>query len=279
MKQINRRAPIEGLSDELLNARQKQRTFKEKQLELAKRKKAEELALKEFNAKLKANRTKLVKVREFFRKFHKYKKTEYSKELWLSIKHCSMLFPQGQIAEAKRRLRGSENSFEQKVLNRLVILPKKDYLEFEKMIGQTFSQGIFYMRLAFVSEDALKKKGVIPTLAHEVSHLIDHFSGNYRNTRSSEALGEARALFAFSMVSQKAKTKSLNQALTEFKAAQRPKDYIQGINLGRAIFILADSIRREAGVREAEGFIREVAKYEEINDELVRGVYEELMKA
>lgn len=217
---------------------------------------------------------KFVKVKKLVRDFASYKKKEYAHELWLSIKHSSLLFPANQLAEAHRRLRWQKGaSFEGKVLARMVILPKKEYLELEEMMSLSNSHGLFFRGLTFILEDALKRKGVLPSAAHEVSHLIDYFAGLKRKQKESEAMSEARALFASSLMSQKIRKKAVAQASREFASKGASLEYVKGINLGRDIFLLADLIREENGASEGENFIRQVAKYSELSEDLLNKLY------
>jgi len=279
MRPIDRRNYLNEIHEGAVSKAEEQKLAQRAQKRiLVLNEKREKLAIQKLKIELEQERIKFVKLKEFVQAFGQNKKREYSHELWLSVKHASLLFPSAQLAQAHRRLRGMKGvSFEQKVLARIIILPKEKYLEVEKILEQEGSHGLFFMGLTFVLEDMLKKKGVLPSAVHEVSHLIDYFARVERDEKGFEAMAEARALFACSLMSQKVRNKALNQAQRRFKSITTSKEYEKGLNLGRAIFILADFLRMENGASEGEKFICEIAKHKQLNEPLAHELYEKAL--
>ena len=212
------------------------------------------------------------------REFIHYKKREYSNAFWLSARQVALLFPRDQLEKAQRRLRGGRGkTFEQKILDRIIILPQKKYLKLQGALEQNESNGIWEIGLIFVSEKVLKKESAFRTVAHEVSHLADYFAGMRRSVKGREAIGEARSLFAVSVVSRHERRKAMERALTVYKSSKSSEAYLEGINLGRQVFLFADELRKKSGIVQGERFIREVARHKIITRQLVESLHKRML--
>jgi hypothetical protein len=126
------------------------------------------------------------------------------------------------------------------------------YSKKARIIAVTFNNHVF------MNERSFRKGGVNSVCVHELIHLVDTLAGVKRKPVDIEVLSNTISLFIESEVSGKRNEKMLSFSNSIFSNKYLEKEYSEGTNKGREIFLIAQRIREEKGRKAAIAFIQDL---------------------
>ncbi|MFA5125979.1 MAG: hypothetical protein WC462_03170 [archaeon] len=200
------------------------------------------------------------------RRFVQYKKKTAWRSMKLNIEKTLEFVPK-QLMEGlmKKTNRGESqiliNRLRNRLSERIIILPEKEYGKFVLGMGYKKKAGIIGLASGdyiFVSEKQLKHGGVNNTFIHETIHLIDHLVGVSRKQTDVEVLSNAISYFIESEVSQKRRLHVLAKVSRPYSNKYLGKEYIEGTNRGIEVFFKAQKLGQEKGRKAAIAFIQDL---------------------